>query len=278
VTGERWTALAFGVAIGAALGLAAVYWSGGQVQVEGALLGVTLGGIGLGVVVWGKYFMPDEEVEEERGPLESTDEEIAAFRRDFEEGEATVARRKLLVRMGGAAIAALGAALIFPIRSLGPRPGRGFKRTPYHGGGVRVVTADGSPVRPADLPVDGVITVWPKGHTDAADAPTLLIRVSGERLRLPARRMRWVPDGIVAYSKLCTHVGCPVGLYQAASGLLLCPCHQSTFDVTRGAEPVFGPATRPLPQLPLGVDDAGYLVALGDFTAPPGPGFWDRDR
>ncbi len=85
-------------------------------------------------------------------------------------------------------------------------------------------------------------------------------------------------DGLVAYSKLCTHVGCPVGLYQADSHLLLCPCHQSTFDVLDGAKPVFGPATRPLPQLPIGVDDEGYVVSQGDFAAPPGPGFWDRDK
>ncbi len=90
--------------------------------------------------------------------------------------------------------------------------------------------------------------------------------------------MGWVVDGIVAYSKLCTHVGCPVGLYQAQEALLLCPCHQSTFDVLAGAEPIFGPAARPLPQLPLAVDDEGYLVATGDFEAPVGPGFWDRGR
>ena len=95
---------------------------------------------------------------------------------------------------------------------------------------------------------------------------------------LARRREGWTVDGIVAYSKLCTHVGCPVGLYQATSGLLLCPCHQSTFDVMDGAEPVFGPAARPLPQLPLDVDGDGYLIATGDFSDPVGPGFWDRGR
>jgi ubiquinol-cytochrome c reductase iron-sulfur subunit len=109
--------------------------------------------------------------------------------------------------------------------------------------------------------------VWPEGHRASADAPTLLIRVDEREL-----------EGILAYSKLCTHTGCPVGLYQEEEKLLLCPCHQSTFDVLDGARPVFGPAARPLPQLPLDVDDEGYIIATGDFDGPVGGGFWDRDR
>jgi ubiquinol-cytochrome c reductase iron-sulfur subunit len=169
--------------------------------------------------------------------------------------------------------------LLFPLRSLGPRPGKDLKSTPYAEGGLRVVTEDGVPVGPKDLPVDGVVTVWPEGHTDAADAPTLLIHTRSDQ-GFKSRRGRedWTVAGIVAYSKLCTHVGCPVGLYQAESGLLLCPCHQSTFNVLDGARPIFGPAARSLPQLPLGVDGEGYLIARGDFSDPVGPGFWDRDR
>ena len=91
-------------------------------------------------------------------------------------------------------------------------------------------------------------------------------------------REGWTPDGLVAYSKLCTHVGCPVGLYQADEHLLLCPCHQSTFDVTRNCKVIFGPANRPLPQLPLGVDDEGYLVSTEDYQEPVGPSFWERGR
>jgi ubiquinol-cytochrome c reductase iron-sulfur subunit len=97
-------------------------------------------------------------------------------------------------------------------------------------------------------------------------------------LRPRPGRENWAIDGVVAYSKLCTHTGCPVGLYQAEAGLLLCPCHQSTFDVLDGARPVFGPAARALPQLPLGRNDRGELVALGDFSSPVGAEFWDRDR
>jgi ubiquinol-cytochrome c reductase iron-sulfur subunit len=91
--------------------------------------------------------------------------------------------------------------------------------------------------------------------------------------------MAWVPDGThVAYSKICTHAGCPVGLYRAESQSLICPCHQSQFDVADGGKPFFGPAARPLPQLPLGVDEEGILVAQGDFPEPVGPAFWDRNR
>ncbi|HEY8523558.1 MAG TPA: Rieske 2Fe-2S domain-containing protein [Acidimicrobiales bacterium] len=276
---ELTSAACFAVAMAAAIALAVVYWEGGQVQAEGVLLAVVFGGIGSGIVLWAKHFMPTDEVEEARHPLASTEEEVAAFSRTFEAGQSTLRSRRLLVATGGGACAALGVALLFPIRSLGPRPGRGLKRTAYAGGGVRVVREDGRPVRPDDIARGGTITVWPEGHTDDADAPTLLIRLQSDQPFEPRPgREDWVVGDVVAYSKLCTHVGCPVGLYQAESGLLLCPCHQSTFDVLDGAKPVFGPAARALPQLPLGVDDDGFIVATGDFSSPVGPGFWDRGR
>ena len=271
-----------------AIGLAVVYWRGGQPQLEGLFLALALGGLGLGFVLWSKRFMPHEPVVEARHPIASTEEEVDAFRQEFEQGEVILTRRKLLVRSAGLAVTALGAALLFPLRSLGPRPGKGLKDTPYRRG-VYLVTADNERVRADDVNVDGVLTVFPEVAPNPedpeepprpalqADSPTLLIRPSGTPR--PQRDMEdGIADGLVAYSKLCTHVGCPVGLYQADSHLLLCPCHQSTFDVLDGAKPVFGPATRPLPQLPIEIDDDGYVVARGDFAAPPGPGFWDRDR
>ncbi len=276
---ERTIALAFAIAVIAAVGLGVTYWRGGQTQLEGLLLSITLGGIGVGIVVWAKSFMPDDEVTEERHSVESEEADVAAFTADFEAGTSGLKRRRLLSGLAGAAFAALGGALLFPIRSLGPRPGRDLKVTPYAGATKRVVTEDGRPLRPEDLPIDGVVTVWPEGHTDAADAPTLLINTRPtQELKLQGEKVGWVVGGIVAYSKLCTHVGCPVGLYQAERGLLLCPCHQSTFDVLDGARPIFGPAARSLPQLPLAVDDDGFIVATGDFESPVGPGFWDRGR
>ncbi len=281
---EALAAVCFLVAAVAAVGLAVVYWQGGQTQLEGLLLAVSTGGIGVGIVVWAKRFMPHDVVTEEREVLASSQDDIDEFRNAFEVGEQSVLGRRLLVGSLGAALTALGAALLFPIRSLGPRPGRGLKETAYakardRDGGVRLVRADGSPMKPDDLAVDGVLTVFPEHHIEDADAPTLVIRTRpSQKLDLAEGREAWVVHGIIAYSKLCTHVGCPVGLYQAGEGKLLCPCHQSTFNVLEGAKPIFGPAARALPQLPLGVDDAGYLIATDDFSSPVGPGFWDRGR
>ncbi len=141
------------------------------------------------------------------------------------------------------------------------------------------MTEDGQPVKATDLPPDSVVTVWPEGHTDSASAPTLLIRTRAtQTIKAREGRETWTVDGLIAYSKLCTHVGCPVGLYQADKALLLCPCHQSTFDVLDGARPIFGPAARSLPQLPLAINDAGEIIATGDFDSPVGPGYWNRDR
>jgi ubiquinol-cytochrome c reductase iron-sulfur subunit len=276
---ELQAAACFVVSLVAAGVLAAVYWEGGQAQAEGVLLAVSLGGIGVGIVLWAKHFMPDEEVEEERHAMASREEDVAAFTSDFQAGESTLRSRRILVATAGGACAALGVALLFPIRSLGPRPGRGLKQTAFRGGGLRVVQEDGSPIRPDDIEPDGFITVFPEGHTDAADSPTLLIHYRDDQGFTPRPgREDWTVENIVAYSKICTHAGCPVGLYQAESGLLLCPCHQSTFEVMDGARPVFGPAARALPQLPLGLDDNGYIIATGDFSGPTGPGFWDRGR
>ena len=276
---ERLAAVSFGLSTLAAIGLAAVYWEGGQPQAEGVLLAVVTGGLGVGIVLWARLATPQDHVTEERHLIGSSEEQVEALTEDIEMGGAAFGRRRLLAALLGSAGAAFATALVFPFRSLGPRPGKGFKRTAYAGGGMRLVTADGQPVRLDDLPVDGVVTVWPEGHTRDGDAPTLLIRTRpSKRFRPRPGREGWTVEGVVAYSKLCTHVGCPVGLYQAEAGLLLCPCHQSTFDVLDGARPVFGPAARSLPQLPLGRNEAGELIALGDFSSPVGPGFWDRDR
>ncbi|HEV8624180.1 MAG TPA: Rieske 2Fe-2S domain-containing protein [Acidimicrobiia bacterium] len=276
---ETLAAVSFGLATVAAVALSVVFWRGGQPQAEGILLAVVSGGLGVGIVLWARLATPQDHVTEERHLVGSTEEQVEALASDFEAGGAAFGRRRLLVGLLASAGAAFGAALVFPIRSLGPRPGKGFKRTAYADGRLRLVTAEGEPVRVDDLPLDGVVTVWPEGHTHDGDAPTLLIRTRPEQdLRARPGRRDWTIDGVVAYSKLCTHVGCPVGLYQAELGLLLCPCHQSTFDVLDGARPIFGPAARSLPQLPLGRNEQGELIALGDFSGPVGPGFWDRDR
>lgn len=277
---ERAPAIAFVVSIVSSIALAIVYWQGGQTQAEGILLAGTLGGIGVGIVLWAKRFLPLGPFVEPRGRLASSEQEIAAFAADFGEGSEGIARRRLLTRLLMGAVAALGLAALFPIRSLGPRPGRGLKETPFRQG-LRLVTEDGQLVRAEEMAVDAVLTVFPEGHTEAADAPTLLMHLRADRIQPDEVRQGYAAgaDGqFVAYSKLCTHLSCPVGLFQAERGLLLCPCHQSTFDVYQRCRPIFGPAANPLPQLPISIDAEGVFVAEGDFNAPVGAGFWDRGR
>jgi ubiquinol-cytochrome c reductase iron-sulfur subunit len=275
VAGEKRIATAFIVSTLAALGLAAVYVSGGQPQLEGALLAVSLAGLGTGLILWAKYLLPSAPVTGEREPMGSTGAERAAFEASFERGEVELARRTFLTRALLAAVGALGLALLFPIRSLGPAPGRKLLSTQWRPG-RRLVREDGTLVHVDELEVGGVVTAFPEGALDAADSQVVLVRVDPTALRPRPGRDGWSPSGYVAYSKICTHVGCPVGLYRQTTHALLCPCHQSTFDVLDGARPIFGPATRSLPQLPLMVTPDGVLAAQRDFTEPVGPGFWNR--
>jgi ubiquinol-cytochrome c reductase iron-sulfur subunit len=270
VNPERAAAAAFGVSIAASLALVGVYWAGGDAQAEGVLLGCALGGLGAGVVVWATRLMDAPEETEEREELASP----ALVAADPGDAGPAVTRRSLLLKMLAAAGGTLAAALAIPSLSLGPRPGQSLFRTTWTKG-ARVVDSEGRALKPLDLVSDSVTTVYPEGRLGSEDAQTLVLKVDPELLELPGERADWAPEGCVGYSKICTHAGCPVGLYRAQAHELLCPCHQSTFDVLRGAVPTFGPADRPLPQLPMGLDEEGYLVALGDFPEPVGPGFWN---
>lgn len=272
--GPRLITVSFVVSMLASVGLVVLYAFGGDPQLEGVLLGGALGGLGLGIVVWAIDLLYEPEQTEDRDPASSPESEKERAEEAFDPEQFT--RRKMLLRLLGAAAATLGAALAVPALSLGPRPGQDLFRTRWTSG-ARVVDVDGNPVRPEDLPLAGVTTVFPAGYVDAPDSQTLLLRVREDLLALPENRSDWAPEGCLAYSKICTHAGCPVGLYRAEAGELLCPCHQSTFDVFTGATPVFGPAARPLPQLPLGIDHEGYLVAEGDFSEPVGPSFWNLE-
>jgi ubiquinol-cytochrome c reductase iron-sulfur subunit len=272
---ERVIAGSFLVATAAALGLSVCYALGGQAQVEGVLLFFTLFGIGFGITAWGKYLMPNGLSVQQREPLTSSATEREDFAVSFERGSDELGRRKFLRRLLGGALTAFGAALLFPIRSLGPNPGDSLNHTTW-ARGLRAVDINGDPVHVSDVAVGGVVTVFPEGHTDDASAQTLLIHVASSPVVTKPDRATWSPDGYLAYSKVCTHAGCPVGLYQHRTEQLLCPCHQSLFDVLKGAKPVFGPAPRALPQLPITTDLEGYIVAQGDFPEPIGPAFWNR--
>ncbi|MEA2461699.1 MAG: ubiquinol-cytochrome c reductase iron-sulfur subunit [Actinomycetota bacterium] len=266
---------AFGVSALASLALTIVYLNGGQPQAEGALLAVALGGIAYGLVVWAKELMPGGHAVQERHEHASSDAERDALDEDAERSLEEIQRRTFLGRMLTAAVGALGLAALFPIRSFGSSPGSALFHTAWTPG-ARVVDDRGVAVRADDLLIGGAVTVFPEGNVGSADAQAILIKVGeGEIQPLPGRE-EWTPSANVAYSKICTHAGCPVGLYEQDRRQLLCPCHQSVFDVLRAAAPTAGPAARPLPQLPLEEDEEGYLVARGDFSEPVGPGFWNE--
>jgi quinol---cytochrome c reductase iron-sulfur subunit len=263
----------FGASTVAGVALLVLYVLGGQPQVEGILLTVCLGGIGAGIVVWGQRLMPSRIHVEPRGPVGGTPQRIEDLQQALVE-EAGFSRRTLLIRALLGSMAGLAAALAIPVFSLGPAPGRALFETAWRQGG-RLAAAGSDPVRPDDLPIGGVLTVFPNGDDTDPNAATLLIRVEPGLLKLPGERAAWAPDGFVAYSKVCTHAGCPVGLYRSSEHTLICPCHQSEFDVLEGARPISGPAARALPQLPIRLQEDGTFVALGDFPEPVGPGFWD---
>jgi quinol---cytochrome c reductase iron-sulfur subunit len=269
---ERTAGGAFILSALAAMGLAAVYALGGQPQLEGALLGTSFAGLAYGLVTWANRLMPEGPFVEERHVLPSSDQEREAFEEDLE-AEGQITRRGFLWKTLLAAAGAMGVAALFPIRSLGPNPRRSLLETPWRNGSL-LVTDNGQPVRASDVPPNGLVTVFPEGHAGSADGQAVLVRVDTGLLSPRAGREDWSPEGLIAYSKVCTHAGCPVGLYQAETHQLLCPCHQSAFDVLDEAKPVFGPAAAALPQLPIRLDADGFLRARSDFPEPVGPSFW----
>jgi ubiquinol-cytochrome c reductase iron-sulfur subunit len=267
---------AFWLAAAAAIGLAVVYWRGGQPQVEGVLLAVGSGGLAVGMITWAHRLLPQGPEVEEREDFTGPSADRAVFDADLERGGA-ISRRRLILRSLGASVVAFGAALLFPLRSLGPRPSDLELDSSPWSPGKRLVNADGIAVRASDVPGGGLVTVFPEGAVNSENGQAVLMRVVDPGLIRPLPgRETWSPAGLIAYSKVCTHAGCPVGLYEAGSNQLLCPCHQSTFDVLNGATPIFGPAAARLPQLPLAVGADDVVYANGGFSEPPGPSFWNR--
>lgn len=257
----------------AAIALVVLSFAGrANTQVDGLLYFAVFGGLGVALIVWANGLLADGQHVQERESLQGDETENAAvdaeLSRDGEMERRTLIRRSLWVAGG-----AVAAAAAVPVRSLGPSAGNKLLKTAW-APGVGVATSDGSLVVAADVPLDGLLTVFPESDLRSADGQVVLVRVAQALLRLPANRNGWAPQGLVAYSKVCTHAGCPVGLYQADSHRLLCPCHQSSFDVLRGAPPLSGPAAWPLPQLPLTIDSQGILRAAGPLSDPVGPGWW----
>ena len=269
---------AFVVGAGGAVLFMVVFALGANTQVLGIALALAFGGLGYGLVVWGHRLMPGGDEYEHREPMTDPSENRREAVEEFEGRLAGVKRRRLLGGALATAVGASGVAALFPLRSLGPRPGDALRRTEFSlAPRPRLITETGAPVHRDTLPVGGFLTVYPEGHPGSASAQTVLVRLDPDRVKLrPPTRVDWVVDGHIAYSKVCTHAGCSVGEYQVEFQTLLCPCHQSSFQIEEGGQPILGPAARPLPQLPLGVDDEGYLIALADFPDAVGPGWWTR--
>lgn len=272
-SGTLMVLFAFALALLGGAGFLFAYWSGGSNELLGANLALFLAGVGAALVFYSHALMAHREAVELREELASNLEDREAVLQDLRAAGLEVQRRSLLQWIIAGTGVVVAAGIISLLRSLGEPPGPSLFTTIWKRG-QRLMTADGKPVAVDSLQPGSSITVFPEGSIGAEEAQTVLLRVKQESLQLPAERSHWAPQGYIAYSRVCTHAGCPVGLFEAESDLLLCPCHQSTFDVLRGAQPTSGPAARPLPQLPLYADVDGTLRAGGGFSVPPGPGFW----
>lgn len=247
------------------------------------LLGVAIGGallsFGIALAVAGKRLVPQEKAESEYHDFDDELETIAAEQtvREAREG---VSRRGLIVGAGGAAAAAVGAAAVVPIASLGPSTGNRIFATPWRAG-RRVVGPDDEPIRAADVEEATFLNGFPQGaEKSTVGAPLIIVRLALDELDLPEQRRWAAPEGIIAFSKICPHAGCAVSIYRhpsyeptAPAPALVCPCHYSTFDPRRGGALEFGPAGRDLPQLPLRIGDDDVLEASGDFFDQPGPSY-----
>ncbi|SRR5216683_5092313 len=297
---EKIVAACFTLAFIAGCGFIAAYIGLGVHTVDKTLrsnlalgfsLSVTLLALALGALLWVRHLMPDVEVVEERHDLRSDPKDRQEFEGYFKEGTANsqFVKRPLVRRTLMLGTLPLLAAPVVLLRDMGPLPGTSLRHTVWSPGRRLLVGETNQPLTPAEFSTPGdMITIVPDGYQDDLDALTkatvILIKFRPGELDIPTTTnggtlvgtMNWTVDNIVAYSKICPHVGCPVALYEQTTHHILCPCHQSTFDASHGANVIFGPAARPLPQLPLTVDAQGYLVAKSDFTQPVGPSFWER--
>lgn len=273
----RWGTFLVAVAMGAMFaggaGFLLSYWTGASNEKLGGSLALFLAGAGAALVLWAQYLTLHKEATAPREAQSSSVVESRAAAAVYRSGVADVQRRRLLKAMGIGGTAFAAACAISLLKSMGFAPStalytRVWKR------GQRLVKLDNTPVAMDSLQPGGMMLVFPENAIGSEKTQTVLVRVAEDKLQLPPERKGWAPQGYLAYSRICTHAGCDVGMYEATTHLLMCPCHQSTFDVLDGAQPTGGPAARPLPQLPLYVDSQGMLRAAGGFSEPPGPGFW----
>ncbi|MFE3589919.1 Rieske 2Fe-2S domain-containing protein [Streptomyces niveus] len=264
-------------------------WPFGHVSALNFSLGLTLGvalfAIGAGAIHWARTLMSDVEITQERHPIEATPEVAAQAKKDFLLGsaESGFGRRKLIRNTMFGALAMVPLSGVVLLRDLGPLPENKLRTTFWKKGLMLINQNTNEPLRPEDVTVGSLTFAQPEGlddhnpdfNNEIAKAALMIVRIQPSEIK-DKRELEWSHEGIVAYSKICTHVGCPISLYEQQTHHVLCPCHQSTFDLSDGARVIFGPAGHALPQLRIGVNDEGYLEALGDFDEPVGPSFWER--
>jgi ubiquinol-cytochrome c reductase iron-sulfur subunit len=263
----------------------------GAVSASNFLLGLTLGVglfcVGAGAIHWAKKLMPDVEEVDERHDFRGSDEERAGAVALFMDGvdQSGFTRFPMIRRTLIGALALSPVAAVVLLRDLGPMPGTKLNHTLW-AKGVRIVTdVTLAPLKASDIVFGGLVSCVPANLQEVeertgtlnarAKVPVILVRLRPDDIRNEQSK-NWGYEGILCFSKICTHVGCPTALYEQQTHHLLCPCHQSTFDLADGGKVVFGPAARPMPQLAITVDADGYLVAQHDFTQPIGPSFWER--
>ena len=273
-------------------------------------LGLTLGGsllgIGIGIVQWSRKLMVDRGIMEMRHPARSSDEDREATLEALALGteESGIGRRPLVRNslFGAIGLVALPVPVLL-LRDLGPTPsqvdkesypGAGLEKTVWEEGMYIVRDAIGTRIKASDLEIGDLVNAAPEIQFAVdeegehvlegkilqiakAKAALILLRMEPDEIKHGPDRDNWTVEGITAYSKICTHVGCPISLNERTTHHLLCPCHQSTFDLADSGKVVFGPAARALPQLPIKADEDGYLYAQRDFTEPVGASYWERD-
>ncbi|MEV7418938.1 Rieske 2Fe-2S domain-containing protein [Streptomyces sp. NPDC089919] len=297
---ERVIALLFTISMLATIGFIAAYvtipvdkivfiFPFGHVSGLNFALGLTLGTalfcIGAGAVHWGRTLMSDVEVADERHPVSADAAKKALVLKEWNDGvtEANIARRPLLRNTLIGAVSLVPLAGVILLRDMGTLPEKKLRTTMWSKGKLIINQNTMEPLRPEDIAVGSLTFAKPEGleedqhgyMEEIAKAALMIVRIKPEDIK-DKQELEWSHDGIVAYSKICTHVGCPISLYEQQTHHVLCPCHQSTFDLSDGARVIFGPAGHALPQLRIGVNDEGFLEALGDFEEPVGPAFWER--
>jgi ubiquinol-cytochrome c reductase iron-sulfur subunit len=261
----------------------------------GGCLGLSLLFIGIGAIQWSRKLMSDHEIVEARHPVKSSDEDRAEAVASLAQGleDSGIARRPLVRNSLLGAMAFLGLPAIVALRDLGPLPGDKLAHTVWKKGMRVVQDIDGATIKPSDMQIGQLVNAEPElffatnseGEPEIegtellqakAKAAVILVKMHPDDIKPWKGRENWGVDGVLCFSKICTHVGCPISLWEQQTHHLLCPCHQSTFDLADNGKVLFGPAGRHLPQLPLAQDSEGYLIATSDFTEPVGPSYWER--